>query len=461
MLRQLIRCKPLNAHQRENELHRTLTTLDLTLMGIGAIIGAGVFVLTGIVAATKAGPAVVLSYTLAGVAAMFAALAYAELAASIGGSGSAYSYAYSGFGELIAWVIGWNLLLEYIAAVSTVAIGWSGYVSNLMQSMGIRLPTSLLHSPFEAGGIMNLPAILIIVLLTWLLSQGVRQSTRFNAVIVFIKLLTIFFFIAIAIINVQPKNWLPFLPFGWTGVVSGASIVFFAYIGFDALSTAVEETKNPQYAVPRGIIFSLLICTLIYIIVSALLTGIVPFASLNLESPVADALLALGYRFAGGIVAAGAVAGLTSVMLVMFYGASRIVLAMSRDGLLPNKMSVITSGTRVPTKVIVILGTLMAVLAGFVPISEAAEMVNIGTLAAFVFVCAGVAVFRYRHPELMRPFKLPYNPLIPVLGTLICIYLMLYLSTFTWWRFLAWTVLGLVVYFIYGIRHSLLRLSDN
>lgn len=461
MLRQLFKCKSLSAHKRENELHRTLTAFDLTLMGIGAIIGAGVFVLTGLVAATEAGPAVVISYAIAGLAAMFAALAYAELSASIGGSGSAYSYAYSGFGELIAWIIGWNLLLEYIAAVSTVAIGWAGYVANLFESLGIILPTFLTNSPFSSGGMMNLPAMLIIIFLTWMLCLGVRQGARLNAAIVFIKLTTIAFFIIVAAFNVNPSNWSPFLPFGWSGVVDGAALVFFAYIGFDALSTAVEEAVDPQRSVPRGILFSLLICTTIYIIVSALLTGIVPYNQLHLESPVADALLHIGYRFAGGVIAAGAVAGLTSVMLVMFYGASRIVLAMTRDGLLPKKLSVVSQSTRTPTMIIITLGTLMTLLAGFAPMNEVAEMVNIGTLAAFVFVSAGVTVFRYRHPELARPFKLPYDPLIPILGATSCFYLMLHLESFTWWRFLIWTILGLIVYFIYGIRHSILRSAGN
>lgn len=461
MLRQLFRRKSLAAYARENELHRTLTSLDLTLMGIGAIIGAGVFVLTGIVAATKSGPAVVISYAIAGLAALFAALAYAELSASIGGSGSAYSYAYAGFGELVAWIIGWNLLLEYIAAVSTVAIGWSGYVHNLLQAMGLVLPPYLSESPFAPGGMVNLPALLIILFLTWMLCLGVRQSARLNSAIVFIKLTTIFFFITVAAFNVQPSYWLPFAPFGWNSVVEGAALVFFAYIGFDALSTAVEEAVDPQRDIPRGIIFSLLICTAIYITVAALLTGIVPYNKLHLESPVADSLLQLGYRFAGGVVAAGAVAGLTSVMLVMFYAASRIILAMTRDGLLPKKLSMVSPTTRSPTTIIVVLGIIMALLAGFVPIHEAAEMVNIGTLAAFVFVCAGVTVFRYSHPELLRPFKLPYDPLVPVLGTFTCIYLMVHLASFTWWRFLMWTILGLIVYFLYGRQHSLLRSSDS
>lgn len=460
MFKQFFRRKALVAHEHQNELARTLTSLDLTLMGIGAIIGAGIFVLTGIVAATKAGPAVVISYGIAGLAALFSALAYAELAASVGGSGSAYSYAYTGFGELIAWIIGWNLLLEYIAAVSTVAIGWSGYVQNLFQSLGFTLPKFLGQSLMEPGGFINLPAVVIILLLTWMLCLGVKQGARLNAAIVFIKLATILFFIIVASFHVDPKNWSPFAPFGFAGVISGAALVFFAYIGFDALSTAVEETINPQRDIPRGIIFSLLICTLLYIIVSLLLTGIVPYQQLHLDSPVAYSLLQLGYRFAGGIVAAGAIAGLTSVMLVMFYGASRIILAMARDGLLPKELAQISQNSRAPRNIIIVIGLFMAILAGLLPLNEIAEMVNIGTLAAFAFVCAGVSVFRRRHPELLRPFKLPYDPLIPVLGTLICIYLMLHLATFTWIRFIIWTFFGLIIYFLYGMRSSNLNNAE-
>lgn len=456
-MQSLLRRKPIGHHiHTDGSLHRSLTTLDLILMGIGAIIGAGVFVLTGIAAATKAGPAIVISYIIAGVASLFAALAYAELAASIGGAGSAYSYAYAGFGEFIAWIIGWNLLLEYLMAVSTVAIGWSGYVCNLLESLHIHLADSISKNPFD-GGIVNLPAVLIIMALTGLLACGVKHSARFNAVIVFIKLLTIAVFIAVASQHVKTTHWVPFFPFGWEGVMSGSALVFFAYIGFDALSTAVEETINPQKSVPIGIIVSLTFCTLIYIIVSGLLTGIVPYTTLNVRSPVSDALLQIGYNGIGGVIAAGAIAGLTTVMLVMLYGLTRIILAMARDGLLPTSIAAVNIRTRVPERIIFITGMIIAIISGVAPINRAAELVNIGTLAAFVFVCVGVIVLRRTHADLHRPFRLPFNPLIPLLGAAFCLYLMLHLPWVTWLRFLIWTLAGLVLYFWYGRTHSVLQ----
>lgn len=456
MLRKLLQKKAIGHVHYQSSLHRSLNTLDLILMGIGAIIGAGVFVLTGVAAATKAGPAVVLSYVIAGIVSLFAALAYAELAASIGGTGSAYSYAYAGFGEFIAWLIGWNLLLEYLMSVATVAIGWSGYVNNLFQAMHIHLPQALTKNPFE-GGIINILAVFVILMLTFLLCLGVKHSARFNAFVVFIKLITIAIFIVVAAANVRVENWENFLPFGWNGVMQGAALVFFAYIGFDALSTAVEETINPQRDIPIGIMVSLVVCTLIYIVVSALLTGIVHYSLLNVGSPVAEALLLIGHRAIGGIIAAGAIAGLTTVILVMFYGLTRICLAISRDGLLPTKLATIHPNTHTPITIILITGLLTASIAGLAPINRAAELVNIGTLTAFTFVCGGVVVFRFTHPTILRPFKLPFSPIIPLLGVISCLYLMLNLPGVTWLRFFVWTVLGILIYFLYGIKHSILR----
>lgn len=456
MFKAWFRRKEIGHAHADSELHRSLSSFDLTLMGIGAIIGAGVFVLTGIAAATKAGPAIVLSYIIAGMASLFAALAYAEMASSVGGTGSAYSYAYAGFGELIAWLIGWNLLLEYIMSVGTVAIGWSGYVTNLFQAFNIHLPEAITKNPFE-GGTFNLLASGIIIAIGGMLCIGVKQSARFNAIIVFIKMLTIAVFIAVAIPHVQRANWSDFLPFGWIGVIEGAALVFFAYIGFDALSTAVEEAIDPQRGIPIAIIASLIVCTVVYIVVSALLTGIVPYTTLNVQSPVADALLHVGQHMAAGLIAAGAIAGLTTVILVMFYGLTRICLAISRDGLLPIAIARINPTTRTPVRIIVFMGILIALIAGIAPIDRAAELVNIGTLAAFTFVCGGVVVFRMTHPDLVRPFRLPFSPFIPLLGMLFCIYLMLHLPAITWWRFLVWTVAGLVIYFVYGQRHSALR----
>ncbi len=456
MLNRLLRKKSPSQFQHTSLLRRSLTALDLTLMGIGVIIGAGIFVITGIAAATKAGPAVVLSYVVAGLAALFSALSYAELAASIGGTGSAYNYAYAGFGELMAWIIGWDLLLEYVMSVGTVAIGWSGYVNNLFQALHFQLPDALTKNPFE-GGVINLLAIFVIIFLSLLLCIGIKQSARFNAIIVLIKLITIAIFIAVAIPNVNIEHWQPFLPFGWTGVMQGAALVFFAYIGFDALSTAVEESVNPQRDVPIGIISSLVICTIIYIVVSALLTAIVPYTTLNVRSPVADALLQIGHRTAAGLIAVGAIAGLTTVMLVMFYGLSRICLAMSRDGLLPAVLSKINPRTHSPIRVIMINGIVMGLIAGLAPIDRAAELVNIGTLTAFTFVCAGTMVFRYSHPDIPRPFKLPLNPLIPLLGIFFCLYLMINLPAITWLRFIIWALVGFLIYFLYGQKHSTLN----
>lgn len=456
MLRQLLRKKAIQPLHTASSLHRSLSTFDLILMGIGAIIGAGVFVLTGIAAATKAGPAIVISYAIASLASMFSALAYAELAASIGGTGSAYSYAYAGFGEIIAWIIGWNLLLEYILAVGTVAIGWSGYVNDLLIAMHLPLPFAITRSPFE-GGVINLLGFLIIIALSSLLAIGVKQSARFNALIVFVKLITIAAFISVASFHVTVSNWYPFLPFGWTGVMQGAALVFFAYIGFDALSTAVEEAIHPQRSIPIGIISSLIICSMIYIVVSALLTGIVPYDTLNVRSPVSNALLKIGHQFVAGCIAAGAIAGLTSVMLVMFYGLTRICLAIARDGLIPFSFSHVNVKTHTPIRIIFFLGIFIAIIAGFTPINIVAELVNIGTLAAFTFVCSGVIIFRKTHPTLSRPFKLPFNPIVPLLGIVFCVYLMLQLPGVTWLRFIIWTFIGIAIYSFYGYRHSLLR----
>jgi APA family basic amino acid/polyamine antiporter len=422
-------------------------------MGIGAIIGAGVFVLTGVAAATSAGPAIIFSYLIAGFASLFAALAYAELATSIGGAGSAYSYAYASFGELVAWIIGWDLLLEYAMSVATVAIGWSGYVDNFFAAIHLPLPFALTHNPFE-GGLLNLPALLIIFTLAILLCIGVKQSARFNAAIVFIKLLTIAVFITVAVQQVDLANWTVFLPFGWSGVIHGAALVFFAYIGFDALSTAVEETIDPQRNAPIGILASLVICTLIYIVVAGLLTSIVPYTTLNVPSPVADALLHLGHHTAAAIVAAGAVAGLTTVMLVMYYGLTRIILAMSRDGLLPGYIACIHPNTCTPIRIIIITAVITGTIAALTPIGHAAELVNIGTLAAFTLVCGGVIILRVINPDLPRPFKVPFMPWFPLLGVFSCFYLMLNLATITWWRFWLWMAIGLIVYFCYSRKRS-------
>lgn len=460
---QLFRTKVTSPGEYGNSgLKRCLSATDLTLLGIGCIIGTGIFVLTGIAAATLAGPAVVLSFVVSGFACAFAALAYAELAASVGGCGSAYGYSYAALGELFAWMVGWMLILEYGVATAAVANGWSGYFNNALTAMGFALPATLTHAPSQ-GGIVNLPAAAIVLILASLLIIGVRQSSQFNAALVFVKLLTIAVFIGVAVFHVNPALWDPFMPFGWigegpegkpVGVIAGAAIVFFAYIGFDAVSTAAEEAKNPQRDIPIGILASLAICTVIYIVVSGLLTAIVPYQELNVSSPVAHALQLLGINWASALVATGVIAGLTTVMLVLYYGLTRVFFAMSRDGLLPPFFGKVNSTTHTPVRVIVLCGLVIAAIAGFVPLGDLAELTNIGTLAAFVFACIGTIALRARQPDLHRPFKCPWHPLIPVLGILSCGALMFALPAITWQRFGIWLAIGLVIYFGYSMHNS-------
>jgi APA family basic amino acid/polyamine antiporter len=441
-------------------LLQCLSALDLIFLGVGAIIGAGIFVLTGIVAATQAGPAIIISYIIAGLACAFAALSYAELAASVGGCGSAYGYAYAGFGEIIAWIVGWDLLLEYSIAVSAVSVGWSGYFNDFLRALHFSLPKDLLYGPYS-GGIFNLSAFAIIVVLGLLLSWGAKSSSRFNNIMVLIKLLVIFLFIIIAATEIKSTNWSPFMPFGWKGVIEGASLIFFAYIGFDAVSTAAEEALNPQRDLPIGIVGSLFICTILYVIVAGLLTAITPYTTLNVASPISHTLLLLGHRVVAGLVGVGAIAGLTTVMLVLYYGLTRVFLAMSRDGLLPPFFGAINHRTKTPVRVIALCGLIMSFTAGLVPIGDLAELVNVGTLFAFIVVCVGVVIFRYTYPEMPRPFRTPFSPMVPVLGVLACSYLMFNLPWITLIRFAIWMGMGLIVYWVYGRYYSKLNELDN
>ncbi|MDI9817978.1 MULTISPECIES: amino acid permease [unclassified Legionella] len=458
----LFRKKAVNELNQPGAMHlaKCLSALDLVFLGIGAIIGAGIFVITGVVAATQAGPAIILSYIVAGFACAFAALSYAELAASVGGCGSAYGYAYMGFGEFIAWIVGWDLLLEYAIAVSAVSVGWSGYFNDFLRSIKMGLPTDLLHGP-ASGGLFNLSSFLIVIILAALLAWGVKSSSRFNNLIVLVKLLVILLFITIALTAVEPENWSPFLPFGWKGVVEGASLIFFAYIGFDAVSTAAEEAINPQRDLPIGIIGSLLVCTSIYIVVSALLTGITHYSTLNVASPISHSLLLLGHKLAAGLVGVGAIAGLTTVMLVLFYGLTRVFYAMSRDGLLPRFFATTNSRTKTPVRIIVLCAIVMSLTGALVPIDDLAELVNVGTLFAFIIVCTGVIVLRYTHPDLPRPFKTPLMPVIPVLGIISCAYLIMNLPWITLLRFTAWMLAGMVIYWGYSRFNSELNLQEN
>lgn len=440
----------------ESRLAKCLTVFDLMFLGVGAIIGAGIFVLTGVVAATQAGPAIIVSYIIAGFACAFAALSYAELAASIGGCGSAYGYAYAGFGELIAWIVGWDLLLEYAISVSAVSAGWSEYANDFLLSLAIHIPKYLLHGPL-ADGIFNVLAFFIIVVLTGLLIIGVKSSSRVNNLMVLIKLLVIFLFVVIATTEVRIENWSSFMPFGWKGVIKGASLIFFAYIGFDAVSTAAEEAIDPQRDLPKGIIGSLLLCTALYILVSGLLTGIAHYSTLDVASPISHSLLVLGYRIAAGLIGVGAIAGLTTVMLVLFYGLTRVFLAMSRDGLLPKVFSTTNERTKTPIRIIALSGLLMALLAAMVPIGDLAELVNIGTLFAFIVVCSGVIYLRHTQPDMLRPYKTPGMPYVPILGIISCFYLIINLPWVTILRFLIWMTLGLIIYFTYSYKRSALE----
>ncbi len=445
----------LEANDKGNLLKKTLGAFDLTMLGIGAIVGTGIFVLTGVVAAEHAGPALVFSFILSGLACVFAALCYSEFASSVPVSGSAYTYSYATFGEFIAWILGWDLILEYGLASSAVASGWSGYFQGLLSGFGINLPI-VLRGAYNAdeGTIIDLPAMIIILLITFLLIRGVKESARFNTVMVIIKLAVVLLFIIVGVNYVKPENWSPFMPFGFSGVTTGAALVFFAYIGFDAVSTAAEEVKNPQRSMPIGIISSLAICTILYIIVSLILTGIVPYEQLYVKNPVAYALQYINQDWVAGFISLGAIAGITTVLLVMLYGQTRLFYAISRDGLLPKALSKVNPKTQTPVLGSWITGGLAAIFAGFVPLGRLAELTNIGTLFAFIVVSIGVIVLRKTQPDLKRAFKVPFVPWIPLLAVLFCGYLMIQLPSLTWIGFIVWLLIGLVVYFSYGIRNS-------
>jgi len=444
----------------KQRLHRTLNAFDLTMLGIGAIIGVGIFVLTGTASARFAGPGITLSFIIAGTACAFAALCYAEFASLIPVAGSAYNYAYATLGEAIAWIIGWDLILEYVVASIAVAIGWSGYFVNILSAIGVSLPVWCSGTPGTVpGAVVNFPAIFIVLFLTTILIIGIKESARFTSLMVFVKLGTLLVFILVGIFNIKPSNWIPFMPFGFKGVVTGAAIVFFAYIGFDAVSTVAEETKNPQRNMPIGIILSLGISTIFYIVVTAIITGIVPYRELNHPAPVALALNQIGFRWGSALVSAGAVAGITSVLLVMLMGQPRIFFSMARDGLLWPWISKVHPRFHTPYVSQIITGVVVAGFAGFIDIGTAAELCNIGTLFAFCIVCGGIIVLRVIHPKLTRPFRCPLVPLIPLLGIGFCLSLMLALPAITWIRFVVWLLAGLFIYFFYGIKHS--RISQK
>ena len=434
---------------------KNLAAVDLLMLGIGAVIGTGIFVLTGVAAAKYAGPAVPLSFILSGLTCALAGLAYAEFASIVPASGSAYTYAYASLGEFIAFIVGWNLILEYTVTSSAVAVGWSGYVVGLFASAGLVLPHELVVAP-EEGGIFNLPAVLITLFLSFLLVRGTKESVKLNRILVFVKLAAIFLFLVFAAPHVDATNWEPFLPFGYSGVVSGAAIVFFAYIGFDAVATTAEECRNAARDLPIGIIGSLFICTLLYAVVAAVLTGVVPYSMLDTAEPVAFALRHIGYNVGSAIVAVGAICGITTVLLVLLYGQSRIFFAMSRDGMVPANVCKIHRRFHTPYRVTILGAIFVSVIAGVFPIGMIAEMANIGTLSAFLIASIGVMVLRKTEPDLKRNFKCPAVWLIAPLAVLSCGYLMANLPLATWHRFGFWILFGLCVYFGYSRAHSVI-----
>ena len=461
--------------EKGSHLKRTLTAFDLTLLGIGAIIGTGIFVLTGTAAANQAGPAITMSYVLAGLACGFAALCYAEFAAMIPIAGSAYAYAYATLGEIIAWTIGWDLILEYAVGSMTVSIGWSGYFQRILAGFGVPLPVWMSAAPGTLpGAVMNLPAVLIVLAITALLVVGIRESARFNATMVCIKLAAVLFFIVAGFKFVKPENWSPFAPYGWSGIMAAGAVVFFAYIGFDAVSTTAEEARNPSRDLPIGIIASLVVCTVLYIVVAGILSGIIPVTHFRtseaglpgtpivpieqstafLNAPVAYVLHVIHQDWAAGLISAGAVAGITSVLLVMLMGQPRIFFSMSRDRLLPQAVSKVHPRFGTPYITTIITGVVVAFFAAIIPIEVVGEMTSIGTLFAFVVVCSAVIMLRIKRPEARRPFKVPFGYLFPVLGVISCLYLMLSLSAATWVRFLGWLDVGMLIYWFYGRTHS-------
>jgi len=466
----------------EGTLKRTLSSTGLIALGIGAIIGAGLFSLTGIAAADHAGPAVMLSFIIAAVGCAFAGLCYAEFASMIPVAGSAYTYSYATMGEFMAWIIGWDLVLEYALAAATVAVSWSQYFNELLLMVGIHIPPDLLAGPFE-GGMINLPAIVIVCLLSLLLMRGTQESSAVNNILVILKVGVVILFIVLGWQFIDPSNHTPFIPanegedmvkqgtmsfwdfwgsdyrghYGWTGVLQAAGVVFFAFIGFDAVSTAAQEAKNPKKDMPIGIIGSLVICTILYVLFSYVMTGLAPYTAFSGDAkPVATAFAKTGYHFLNTAMIVTIIAGYTSVILVMLLGQSRVFYSMSKDGLLPKFFSDL-SKRQTPWKTNAVFMVFVSIFAGFVPVSDLGHMVSIGTLFAFTLVCIGILVLRKTNPEIERPFKTPLVPLVPILGILVCVLMMAGLPIQSWERLGIWMAIGVAFYFAYGYRNSVLR----
>jgi APA family basic amino acid/polyamine antiporter len=463
-------------YEEHKKLKRVLGPLNLTTLGIGAIIGAGIFVLTGQAAAQYAGPGIVISFVVAGIACAFAGLCYSEFASMIPIAGSAYTYAYATLGEFFAWIIGWDLILEYLFAASTVAVGWSGYVVSFLKDFGIVIPENFSSAPVifnhetgwaATGSIINLPAVLIIVIISMLLIIGIKESARFNNIIVLLKVTVILLFIGFGFAYVKLGNWTPFIPdntghsgfFGWSGIFRASGVIFFAYIGFDAVSTAAQEAKNPQRDMPIGILASLGISTVLYILVALTLTGIVSYKILNVPDPIAVGVNAAGkgLMWLRPFIKLGAVAGLSSVILVLLMGQSRIFYSMSNDGLLPSRFHKLHPKFKTPIFSTIFVGIFAMAIAGLFPIGLLGELVSIGTLLAFLIVCIGIWILRYKRPEIPRPFKTPFVPYVPILGAASALFVMSYLPLDTWLRLIIWMTMGFIIYFSFGHRNSKLR----
>ena len=463
------------ANSNKHGLKRHLNLMNLTLLGIGSVIGAGIFVLTGTAAQMHAGPAIVLSFILSAFGCLLAGLCYAEFAAMIPLSGSAYTYSYATMGEFVAWIIGWDLVLEYLFSTATVAVGWSSYMLSFLADFGIFLPASLAQSPFDydqagwhsTGAIINFPAVFIVVILTALLIIGIKETVKFNNITVIIKIVVVLLFVGFGISHIHPQNWVPFIPkntgiwgqYGWSGILTGSGVIFFAYIGFDAVSTTSQEAINPKRDLPLSILFSLLICTILYVAVSFVLTGIVNYKELNVAAPIALAIdrRGQGLKWLSPIIKVGTIAGLSSVILVTLLGQTRIFFSMAQDGLLWKCFAKIHSNFKTPHYSTLITGFFTALMAGIFPIGLLGELVSIGTLLAFMIVCIGILILRKTEPDAPRPFKTPWVPFVPLLGAFICLIQMLALPGDTWLRLIIWMAIGFLIYFGYGRKNSIAR----
>ncbi|PEJ07896.1 amino acid permease [Bacillus wiedmannii] len=440
-------------HNQSKTLTKTLGAFDLIMLGVGSIIGTEVLVLTGLVAARDAGPAVIFSFVLAAIICGFIALCYAEIASTLPASGSVYTYSYATVGEFVAHLVGWSLLLIYIVATAAVAAGWTGYFHNLIKGFGLEIPKALVTIPSH-GGIVNLPAVIITLILAWMLSRGTRESKRINNIMVLVKIGMVLLFITVGIFYVKPTNWIPIAPYGLSGVFTGGAAILFAFTGFDILATSAEEVKDPKRNLPIGIIASLIICTIIYVMVCLVMTGMVSYKELNVPEAMAYVMEVVGQGKVAGAIAAGAVIGLMAVIFSNMYAATRVFFAMSRDGLLPKSFAKVNKKTGAPTFITGLSGIGSSIIAGFIDLKELVNLVNIGSLVTFALVCLSVIILRKLHPNLKRGFMVPFVPVLPSVSIVCCVFLMLNLPLRTWMYFSIWITIGAVIYFLYSIKHS-------